>query len=418
MVCKKERYKSLGLAIAGFGLIFLSLDIMQNSMDVFKDAPTFTNLLKSIENPILLLLIGIIITAILQSSAAVTTLIISMVSAGISIGNGGNSILFVIIGTNIGTCITALLSSFGATPNAKRASLIHLLFNVFAAFIFFIFLLIYKDFMNDVLGRLFKAKATQIAMFHTFFNVISVIIFLPFINIFVLIAKKAIKDKANDPDSISNLDDRLLSTPSVAINQAIIETQKLGDLSVNLLLLSIDAFINIDIDFESILKEKTISIDKRQEALLNYLIKISSNSISTEDEKTISSLHNIINDFYREVEIADSMVKYIKYYISNDLDFSKEVFEGLNKMKKMILEQYNNVSSMLINNDYSLINLVNQKEEQIDNQRALLMTDHMNRLENGQCKIQNSGIFINLVSNLERAGDHLNYIAHTILNNK
>ncbi len=112
------------------------------------------------------------------------------------------------------------------------------------------------------------------------------------------------------------------------------------------------------------------------------------------------------------------MVKYIKYYISNDLDFSKEVFEGLNKMKKMILEQYNNVSSMLINNDYSLIDLVNQKEEQIDNQRALLMTDHMNRLENGQCKIQNSGIFINLVSNLERAGDHLNYIAHTILNNK
>ena len=188
MVCKKERYKSLGLAIAGFGLIFLSLDIMQNSMDVFKDAPTFTNLLKSIENPILLLLIGIIITAILQSSAAVTTLIISMVSAGISIGNGGNSILFVIIGTNIGTCITALLSSFGATPNAKRASLIHLLFNVFAAFIFFIFLLIYKDFMNDVLGRLFKAKATQIAkkiFKHFFLSMLFLLLFSYHLSIYL-----------------------------------------------------------------------------------------------------------------------------------------------------------------------------------------------------------------------------------------
>ena len=138
MLVKKERTKQILMALAGLGLVFVSLELMSSSMEIFKNSDAFTNALTSINNPFLLLLIGLGITAVLQSSSAVTTIIISMAAAGITIGNGGNSVLYVILGTNIGTCVTALLSSIGADNNAKRASIIHLMFNVFGSIIFFI----------------------------------------------------------------------------------------------------------------------------------------------------------------------------------------------------------------------------------------------------------------------------------------
>ena len=170
MLCKKEKPKTIGLALAGLGLVFLSLDLMKGSMKVFSDSPAFTNLLSSVNNPFLLLFIGIILTALLQSSSALTTILIAMVTAGLSIGDSPNSIIYVILGTNIGSCVTALLSSFGASINGKRASLIHLMFNTFGSLVFFLVLLLWPTFMENTFMAWFPgAPGTQIAMFHTFF---------------------------------------------------------------------------------------------------------------------------------------------------------------------------------------------------------------------------------------------------------
>lgn len=164
-----------------------------------QDDYRFVELLTKINNPFILLVLGASITIALQSSAAVTTILISMIASGITIGNGvlPNAPLFVILGSNIGTCLTAIVSSASASVNAKRAGLIHLLFNVFGSVIFMIILLIWKNFINDTLGRMVSDPSSQIAIFHTLFNVISTLIFLPFISQFVKISTILVKDKVN-----------------------------------------------------------------------------------------------------------------------------------------------------------------------------------------------------------------------------
>ena len=206
MLCKTEKPKTVGLALAGLGLVFLSLDFMKSSMKVFSSSEAFTTLLQSINNPFLLLGFGIVFTALLQSSSALTTILITMVTAGLTIGKGPNDIIYVILGTNIGSCVTAILSGFGASINGKRASLIHLMFNTFGSAIFFIVLLLWPNFMEVTFERWFAgAPSTQIAMFHTFFNVICTALFLPFINVFVKVSKLLVKDKKKERKSSSSM---------------------------------------------------------------------------------------------------------------------------------------------------------------------------------------------------------------------
>ena len=188
---KRDGIKTLGLALAGLGLVFFGLGFLKEAMlELNTEYEGIQKLLKSISNPFVLLLIGTAFTALVQSSTAITTILISMAAAGIVIGGTGNGILFVILGTNIGTCVSALISSVGANSNAKRASFIHLLFNMFGALVFFIFLVSYKGFMEDTFASWFNGHPeTQIAMFHTFFNITCTLIFLPLTNLFVWISK-------------------------------------------------------------------------------------------------------------------------------------------------------------------------------------------------------------------------------------
>ena len=176
----KEKLKTVGNILSGLGLIFVGLILMQQAMSFLKTNQAVVDLLASIQNPFLLFAIGIIFTALIQSSSAITSIIISMAAAGILIGGGGNAVLFIILGSNIGSCATSLLSSVGASTNAKRSSIIHLLFNTFGAIIFFILLAAWPNFMAQTFEKLFPSPATQIAMFHTFFNVVCAILFLPF----------------------------------------------------------------------------------------------------------------------------------------------------------------------------------------------------------------------------------------------
>ena len=195
MLCKTEKPKTIGLALAGLGLVFMSLDAMKTSMKVFSSSQAFTDLLQNVNNPFLLLFIGIGLTALLQSSSALTTILIAMVTAGLMIGNGPNDIIYVILGTNIGSCVTALLSSLGSSTNAKRASIIHLMFNTAGTVVFTIVFLIWKNFYTDILEVLVPGEpGMQIAVFHIMFNVSCTIIFLPFVKVFVKVATLIIKD--------------------------------------------------------------------------------------------------------------------------------------------------------------------------------------------------------------------------------
>ena len=183
---KKEKVVTASMAVAGLGLVFIGLELMAESMAAVRESDVITNAFASIDNPFLLFFLGIAVTGIVQSSSAVTSILISMAAAGIIIGDSANSVMFVVLGTNIGTCVTALISSIGTNINARRAAVIHLLFNVIGSVIFFIILLLWDDMVDVTLGVWFKGlPSMQIAMFHTFFNIVCTVIFLPFNDLFV-----------------------------------------------------------------------------------------------------------------------------------------------------------------------------------------------------------------------------------------
>ena len=414
MVCKGENIKKIGMIIAGLGLIFIGLSLMSDSMANNKDA--IKSVFESVSNPFLLFFIGILLTALVQSSSATTSVIIAMSVAGLTIGTGGNEMLYIILGTNIGSCVTALMSSFGAGANAKRTSLIHLMFNTFGSVLFFIIFAFWPTFMADTFKNWFDAPATQIAMFHTFFNVTCTLIFLPFSALFVkaselLIKEKKAKEKAKN--EFTYLDERIMSSPSLAISQLEKESMLLADTAMDAFRMAYRGFNNKDASAISLVHEKIDRSTQMQQNIVNYLIRLSAKSMCDE-EKDISDLHSNIGDIMRVAEIADNFTKYTRKEIDMNLSFSTEVREELDAMVGKIDELYGYTKQIVLYKNLSLLPMIDSAEELIDAYRKNLIDSHIERLNAGTCKPENSSIFINLVSNLERLGDHLTYIAYTV----
>lgn len=411
MISKKETTKKAGFIITGLGLIFIGLGLMSASLTPLKEEAS--DVFTLVTNPFLMFLIGIFLTALVQSSSAITSILISIAAAGLQIGDGGNSVLFIILGTNIGSCVTALMSSFGASPNAKRASLIHLLFNTFGSLIFFIILLIFPGFMDVTFGKWFKETATQIAMFHTFFNVIGTIIFLPFTNVFVKIATFLVKDKPVKEENITLLDERIIQNSSLAIEQVEKETMRLADIAMQSFKSAYKAFYDKNADELSETVNNISVCDKMSKQITDYLIKVSLNTGLTE-EKKINDIHNNIGDIMRIAEIADNFIKYTRHEVEDNLTFSDGVKVELNEMVSRIENLFNLTKEAILTKNTAVINEIDVVEESVDAMRKHLIDSHIERLNRGECKAENSSIFINLVSNLERLGDHLTYIAYTI----
>lgn len=410
MFCKKDGAKRTGMILAGLGLIFIGLALMSNAMKVNRDAVQV--LFEGATNPFLLFLIGIFLTALVQSSSATTSIIIAMSVAGLTIGTGGNEILYIILGTNIGSCVTALMSSFSAGANAKRAALIHLMFNTVGAAIFFILLLCWPGFLASTFRMWFPAPATQIAMFHTFFNVVCTVLFLPFCRWFVKVSQWLIREKPAQPEA-TYLDERMLSSASLAISQLEKEMIRLSDTAMDAFRTSYRSFAARD---TSLIEPTHQLIDQANticQGMVSYLIKLSAQS-KLADERPISDLHSNLGDIMRIAEIADNLTKYTQKAIKKGIEFSDNVLDELNGMTRSIEELYSLTTSAVLEKKPELLPEVDKTENDIDSLRKQLIAHHIERLNSGACKAESSGIFINLVSNLERLGDHLTYIAHTV----
>ena len=416
MLCKSDKVKTIGLMLAGLGLVFLGLEYMSNAMSIYKDSPEFRNFLTTVSNPFLLLVIGLIFTAIVQSSSAVTSLVIVMVGQGLVIGNGGNDVLFLVLGSNIGTCITAILSSIGANTNAKRASLIHLMFNVFGSVIFTVFLLCWPTFMQDTLATWFpNAAGLQIALFHTFFNVVCTCIFLPMANIFVKIATRIIPGKKGAGETAGDsvlLDERFITTPSVAVSQANKAASRMAELAMQSMTIALDGFLAGDESRKAQVDELNARVADMEKRIVAYLIKISASDLSLTDERLISSIHHATSDIIRISELADNITKYTRNCKRDNIEFSAGVLKSLQEMYAKIQLLYKKTLEVFDKKDITAIKAVDEVEDSVDASRKEMVKDHIRRLNEGKCKPESSGVFINLVGNLERAADHLTYVAH------
>ena len=422
MFSKKDKVRLAGIALAGLGIVFVGLDVMSGAMEGEMIHAALETVLSKATNPVFLLFIGVAFTALIQSSSAVTTIIIAMAMQGLIVGGGGNAVLYVILGSNIGSCVTALISSIGTSVNARRASIIHLLFNVIGTVIFMVVLLIFPQFQEKTFERWFSSPETQIAMFHTFFTVLCTLMFLPFTNVLVKLAilivpETKTEEKAEEPESGAKfvyMDKRFLNSPALAISQLKKETFRMADMAMASLATAFNGFIRRDVSTVENVAANNEKIADLSKSISDYLVKVSAAGPSLEDEKKISALHNNVGDIVRISELADNLTKYTRKTINENLTFSPVVGTKLSEMYALLQEQYSLVKRIVLMKEYNIMNESDETEDRVDNMRRSLIADHIDRMQRGECNAENNPVFINLVSNLERVGDHLNYVAHSV----
>ena len=417
MVSKSNKVNTAGILVASLGLVFVGLEIMSGSMAGFAENESIKNALQAVTNPILLLLIGMGITAVVQSSSAVTSVLIVMAQSGLIVGGGGNGILFVVMGTNIGTCITAVISSVGANTNAKRACLYHLLFNVIGTLIFLPFIWGFSGFYEDVLMKWFGKPTTCITFFHTAFNIICTAIYLPFIKYLVKLTEIIIPDGKKKKKNIQSegfMDKRLLLTPSLAIGQLVKQTTYMAGIAMKSLNAAVESLVTRDDDKIDGVKQDVAKVNELSKEITDYLIEVSAKDISLSDEKLVNILHKDNIDIVRIADIADNITGYTVKSIEGSVIFSDTVKRDIVKLMNLINEQYELVVQIVENNDIVQLKQSDEIEDEIDSDKKRLLDEHIQRMVRGECNAENNSLFVSLVSNLERVGDHLSIMAHSV----
>lgn len=273
--------------------------------------------------------------------------------------------------------------------------------------------MVWPSFMEVTFRRWFDATATQIAMFHTFFNTVCTVLFLPFCSVFVKISQILIKDKKRKKAVETYLDERMLSSPSLALSQIEKEMVLLADISMDAFRKSYRSFSEREPSLIGPTHKLIERANEMSQNIVNYLIRLSAQSKLSE-EKDISDIHSNIGDIMRIAEIADNLTKYTRRSIDQNLVFSDSVKAELRKMVEKIEELFMLTKKIIVERDKALLPQIDSTEDEIDAFRKRLIDSHIERLNTGECRPESSSVFINLVSNLERLGDHLTYIAHTV----
>ena len=414
----KDKVKQIGGILCGFGLIFVGLDVMGMAFDPDTHPEVtefFTGVFERIDFPLLLILCGAAFTALIQSSSAATGIFIMMVGTG---ALTLDCALFLVLGSNIGTCITAILACLGAGVNAKRTALIHLTFNVLGTIVFTIFIWIFKDFAVRLLQGMISKPEMQLAWFHVIFNVTTTLLLLPFIKYLVAFATKVIPDKKKEKEShlqFKYVDDLLLKTPPVAIMQVKKEIGYMSSLAQENIAKSIVALSESNTDTEKEIHDAEEIIDFTNTSLAKYLIKLSPLVDST-DERAIGSYFHVLNDVERIGDHAENFQKIASQMQADGLQFSQTAKEELKEMGDKVLRMFEIATETFDDTDKSRLAELTAIENEVDGMKRDLSARHFARLAEGSCKMEVSAYFFSAIAGLERVADHLVNVGYSIVN--
>jgi len=414
MFGKRKRTKDIGEIVLGFGMLFVGMKMMEKSMKPITELDEFKNLIITIgQHPIMGVFVGLGMTAIVQSSSA--TIGILQALAGLN-AMPLTVALPILFGDNIGTCVTALLASIGTSKNAKRAALIHLTFNVIGTIIFMLILPVVVMLIPKLGGDIQR----QIANAHTLFNVTNTIIQAPFIVFLVKFVSWLVpgKDENEDVMTLEHLDRRLLETPSIAVGQLVKEVVRMGRLASKNLSTAIDAIINED---ENAIKqvfntEEVINFLERE--ITGFMVALSNTSLSEEQSELVSGLFHVVNDIERVGDHADNLAELAQYKIDNKLPFSESAISQLTEIYETVKSAIDSSIEALENSDFVKAEDVIETEVKIDELEKKFREDHIDRLSRGICNPVSGTVFLDILSNLERIGDHANNIAQMVLDQK
>lgn len=420
MFMKKEKKHDIGLIMVGFAILMTGMDAMSAAVKPLADVPEFTNILTMFSNPILGMIAGLVLTAIIQSSSAS----VGILQALCATGSLAYATAFpIIMGQNIGTCVTAIISSVGASKNAKRAALVHLYFNIIGTVIFMAaFYLINAfvpfAFLDD------SANAMGIAVIHTVFNVTATIILLPFGRLLERLACATVRESKEEaenmevPDEFALLDERFLDKPSLAMQHCKEVTDNMAKLSKKALFTALDLVGNFSENAATRVSSMEDRVDKYEDVLGTYLMKLSSRDLSEKDSEELSMLLHTIGNFERISDHACNITETAREMYDKEMTFSEKASAEMQIFTEALKEIVTKTVDSFMGENVELAKTVEPLEEVIDDMNMELKSRHVRRLTEGKCTIELGFVHSDLLTNYERVSDHCSNIAVCLIQTK
>jgi phosphate:Na+ symporter len=411
---KKKKTKDIGEIVLGFGILFVGMSMMENSMRPIRELAGFKDLILALgSHPLMGVLVGLGMTATVQSSSATIGILMALAA------NNGISLevaLPILYGDNMGTCVTALLASIGTTKNAKRAALLHFIFNATGTIMFMMaFGLVLK-----IVPMFGGDMQRQIANAHTLFNISNVFIQVWFIGFLVKIVNKLVpgEDEKSSALVLEYLDKRLLETPSIAVGQVIKEVSRMGRLASENLSNAMDAFLTSNEGLMNTVIEYEATINYLEREITGYMVSLSNTPLSERQSEIITSLYHVVNDIERIGDHAENLGELAKLRTDNNIIFSEKAITDVIYMFETVKYCVDNAIAALENSDLESAHKAMDVEDKIDAMEIQLKNDHITRLNKFECSPVGGSVYLELLSNLERVGDHSNNIAQMVVNLK
>lgn len=424
MISKREKVKRIGNILAGIGLIFVGLEFMSASVgNLTEDGSPVKSVIENMfislgkdadrltwQIPVLFF-IGLALTAVMQSSAAITAIVISLASGGLITLPMA---MCVVLGTNVGTCCTSLISSIGTSTNARRAAVIHLLFNVLGCLIFILPVSLLGKQIEELLSFIPNTQ-WQIAIFHMFFNVVTTLILMWFIKYIVKLACVLVPEKKRaETDSNEILDERLLKTPAIAVGQTRKEIVRMGELAFTNYKRSLDMLLSYNLDNKEEFDATEKEIDTLNKYITQFLVKLSSQSISEVDEKKVSSFYHVTSDIERIGDYAENITEFAEQMVNANAKFSEHATEEIRRMDMHLSELYKNVETAFANHNLDNMQAIEREENATDEMCKVMHASHLRRTNEGRCTPEAGSVYLQLAVNMERIGDHMFNIANSV----
>lgn len=424
---KKDLVKKIGGILAGFGMLFVGLDMMSASMETFAALDSVKNFLASITNPILLVLIGTILTAIIQSSSVMTSVAITMVFTGlINLDQG----IYLTMGSNIGSCVVAIIAGLTSSTNAKRTALLHLLFNVSGVVIFMLVAMMMREISKAVnptkiitfgylFGKMFPGvPQTQLAMFHTIFNVITVIIMLPLTNLSVKLVCKILPDKKKKDEQPAEhfyyIDEHMLSTPPIAVQQTKNEIVNMAEIALHNYDLACDVICTLDYSQIERFRQNENELNFLNKEIARFVVKLSKLEMNDADHNYLATTFHTITDLERVGDYAENIIEYADKLKESDQKFSDVAISEVRNLQSRINDLFQKVMKAYVNSDADSLDEANVIEDEIDDITETMGANHIERLRAGDCTPDVGAQYLSLASNSERVADHFINVGKSI----